>query len=265
MNAKNESSGAGSTVILAAVVVLLAAFIVEFGLQTLVWADAKYWASVNPWLRTVPQQLATVPSPASVVPAPSATPPKNTQLKAYEYEFAAPWASPSKLVPHPAFSEFRFDSGQVIVFFDPQSQVDTLHEMKSANSPEYQRLQNAPDGQDMDSNYALYQAVYAASPAQASPFMHTSGALRLDVLLLLKLGFGFDAQGGLYFFDFGKNRGFQFGDPSSGRPVVLRVFDDSNNQFRFIFTAAAGSNAQITQADINALAQSLAPVPILER
>ncbi|MGC2421641.1 MAG: hypothetical protein WA405_08340 [Candidatus Acidiferrales bacterium] len=262
MNAKNESSGAWSAVILAAVVVLLAAFIVEFGLQTLVWVDAKHWASVNPWLRTVPQQLATVPPPAGPVPAPSTAPPKTTHLKAYNYEFTVPWTSPSKLVPHPAFSEFRFDSGQVIVFFDPQSQVDILREMKSANSPEYQRLEN---GQEMDSNYALYQALYAASPAQASPFMHTSDALRLDVLLLLKLGFGFDAQGGLYFFDFGKNRGFQFGDPASGRPVVLRVFDDSDNQFRFIFTAVAGSNGQITQADINALAQSLAPVPLLER
>lgn len=69
MNAKNESSGAWSAVILAAVVVLLAAFIVEFGLQTLVWVDAKHWASVNPWLRTVPQQLATVPPPAGPVPA----------------------------------------------------------------------------------------------------------------------------------------------------------------------------------------------------
>jgi hypothetical protein len=265
MNDKNETSSARSAVILAGVVVLVAVFVVEFGLQTLVWIDAKHWASVNPWLLLVPERLASAPPPAGSQPARSTSPPKNTLLKAYDYEFAAPWASRSKLVPNSTFVEFRFDSGQVLLFFDPQSQVDTLGEMKAANSPEYQRLEDATDAQSIDTNYALYQAVYAASPDEASPFMHRSAALRLDVLLLLKTGFGPDAEGNLYSFDFGKNRGFQFGDPANGRPVALHVFDESDKQFRFIFTAAGGSNTRITQADINAVAQSLEPVPLLER
>ncbi len=123
MNDKNETGGPWSAVVLAAVVVLVAVFIVEFGLQTLVWIEAKHWASANPWLLAVPQPLAAPPSPAGSGPASSTTPPKTALLKSYEYQFTAPWAGASKLVPGSAFMQFRFASGQVIVFFDPESQV----------------------------------------------------------------------------------------------------------------------------------------------
>jgi len=265
MSDKNETSSARSAVILAAVLVLLAAFAVEYGLQTLVWISARHWASANPMLRVAPEPLAIASPAAAPEPALSTTPAKNTLLKAYEYEFAAPWAGASKLVPGPAFAQFRFDSGQVIGFFDPESQLDTMHDIKTANSPEYRQLTDESAGPPIDSDYALYQAVYAASPAQTSPFMHSANAQRLDELLLLKLQLGQDAQGKLYSFDFGKNRGLQFGDPASGQPVALRVFDDSGKQFRLIFTVAAGSNAKIVQDDITTVARSLEPVPLLER
>jgi len=84
-----------------------------------------------------------------------------------------------------------------------------------------------------------------------------------------KLSFGPDLYSRttpeFYSFDWGKNRGFQFGDPAKGHPVAVRVFDDSDHQFRFIFTVADGTNGKITQEDINTATQSLRPVPIIER
>src|SRR5258708_6785804 len=87
-----EKSGALSAIILAALVVLVSAFCVAYGLQTLVWVEARQWASVNPWLRDVPQPL---PSSTS-----SATPgAKGTQVRAYDYEFISPWGA-GKVTPY---------------------------------------------------------------------------------------------------------------------------------------------------------------------
>jgi hypothetical protein len=119
----------------------------------------------------------------------------------------------------------------------------------------------------INSNYELYQAVYGASPTQLSPLMGTRDALRLNALLLWKLSFGFDlmADGQFYSFDWGKVRGFQFGDPAKQRPVALRVFDDRDRQYRFILTVAAGTSGKIAQDDIDTIVQTVQPVPIAER
>ena len=74
----------------------------------------------------------------------------------------------------------------------------------------------------------------------------------------------FGADGGLYA-ELVKNRGFEFGDATNGRPVALRVFDDRDAQFRFIFTAAGGASGKFTQDNINLAVQSLQAIPILER
>jgi hypothetical protein len=161
--------------------------------------------------------------------------------------------------------QFQFDSGQVIVFFDPESQLDIIRQMKSGETTQYQQFQNVFGDQAPDSNYALYRTVYSASPAQISPLMHSQDAFRTNVLLLWKLSFGFDAQPGIRLFELGKNRGFEFGDATNGRPVALRVFDDRDAQFRLIFTAAGGASGKFTQDDINLAVQSLRAIPILER
>jgi hypothetical protein len=265
MNDDNEKSGARSAIILAAVVMMVAVLSVEFGLQTLVWLDAKSWASLNLWLKDVPQSLG---QPSDLAPLPSAKPSsraKPTQLVAYNYEFMPPWPGKATTQPGPASVQFRFDSGQVIVFFDPESQLDTVREMKSAQTAQYQQLLNVFGDQAPDTNYALYQLVYTASPSRVSPFMNRADAMRLNVLLIWKLSFGFDALPGIYSLDLGKNRGFEFGKPAYGHPVALRVFDERDKQFRFIFAVASGSNAAFTQDDVNLVVQSLEPVPLSER
>ncbi len=248
-----------SAIVLAILAVLVAAYCVEFGLQTLTWIEAREWTSANPWLGDASQAL----------PAPAALSAKGTQEKAYEYEFAVPWSGKSKATPTPAGVELRYDSGQVVIFFDPDSQVDTIHKLKASSPADYQKFIGVFGNKPIDTNYALYQSVYAAAPAQISPFMNASDALRINVLLLWKLSFGPDltASGAPEFssFDWGKLRGFQFGDPAKDHPVAVRVFDDKDQQFRFIFTVAGGSSGKITQDDISSTVQSLQPVPLTER
>jgi hypothetical protein len=240
-----------------------------FGLQTLVWLNSKHWASVDSWLADTPQPLSALSAPtADLPPLPggkSAKAAKPAQLKAYDYEFTAPWAGNVKATPKLTYTQFQFDSGQVIVFFDPEAQIDVVRQMKSGETVQYEQFQNVFGDQAPDTNYALYQIVYSASPAEVSPFMHSQDAFRANVLLLWKLSFGFDSQPGIHAFELGKNRGFEFGDAANGQPVVLRVFDEHDKQFRFIFTAATGSSGKFTQDNINLAVQSLQAIPILER
>lgn len=240
-------------IVLAIVVILVAAFCITYGLQTLAWVEGRQWSSVNPWLRNVPQSLLPTQAPA-----------KGELIKAYNYEFISPWGA-DKITPSLIYSEIRFPRGQVVVFFDPDSQLDTMRVLKSSNPLEYQKFQNVFLDHPIETNYALYEAVYGSSPAQLSPLMSSRDAMRMNVLLLWKLSFGFDMGSDIYSFEYGKNKGFQFGDPTKGGPIAVRVFDDRARQHRFIFLVAAGKNVQLTQDDINTVVSSLKPVPILDR
>lgn len=269
----SEKSGARFAMILTAVVLVIAVMSVTFGLQTLIWLNTKHWESINRWLADTPQPLpaAAAPLTADLPPLPPGhngkavkpTPPQ--ELRAFNYEFTAPWPGNTKTLPGSGFVQIQFDSGQVIVFYDPESQLDVVRQMKSGETVQYQQFQNVFGEQSPDSNYDLYRKIYSASPAQISPFMHNQDAFRTNVLLLWKLSFGFDAQPGIHLIEAGKNRGFEFGDVTSGRPVALRIFGETDKQFRFIFTVAGGSSAKFTQGDIYLAVESLQPVPILER
>lgn len=252
----SEESSARSTIILAVVVILVAGYCVAFGLQTLVWFEANHWAKANPWIKDVPTSVSS----ASVQPAQQG----GTKLNAFGYQFSVSWPGTPKTVDGPGTTEFHFDSGQVIVFYDPQAQADMLAKLSSQNPLEYQQFSNAFVGQTFDTNYSIYNAVYAASPAGVSPFSSLNDAIRVNQLLLWKIAFGQDAGPGLHSLQYGSNRGFEFGDPSSGRPVALRIFDGRDKQFRFMFLDAPGATTKITQDDINSAVASLEPVPIVE-
>ena len=260
MNEQDEKGSAWSAIILLVCVFVIAGFSVKYGLQTLTWYEANRWASANSWLREVPKPIA---APATAV-APATKP---TLVKTQDYQFNAPWAI-SKETPGALYLEVRFVPGQVIDFFDPDAQLDTLRSLRNAKPAEYEKFTNVFADHPIDSNYALYSAVYGASPEQLSPWVPMRDAIRLNTLLRWKLEFGFDFEptegASISLVEVGKNRAFQFGDPTRG-PVAERVFDEHDQQFRLIFTAAAGSNAKITQDDVDLVIQSLKPIPPMER
>jgi hypothetical protein len=249
---RSEESSARNTIILAIVVIVLAGYCVAFGLQTLVWLEANHWAKANPWIKDVPTPLVS-----------SSVQKGGQKLTAFDYQFDVPFSGTWKTTEGPGTTEFHFDAGPVILFYDPQAQADMLNKLTSQNPLQYQQFSNAFVGQTFDTNYAIYEAVYGASPAGVSPFSSLTNAIRVNQLLLWKIAFGADAEPGLHSIQFGGNRGFQFGDPSSGRPVALRLFDGRDRQFRFVFLDAPGAATKFTQADIDSAAASLEPVPIV--
>jgi len=251
---KREPDGARDAIILVILMVLVGVYAILFGLQTLVWGEAHHLIKYNAW-------VADVPDPVDA----SVTPGSGTLLRAFNFQFKVPWPGKPKTDATLTYTQFRFDSGHVVVFFDPEAQLDTMRALKNTSPLLYQQFSNVFGGQIFNTNYELYQAVYSASPAQTSPFMPSRDAIRANLLLLWKVSFGYDASPGLHSIQFGENRGFQFGDPASGRAVALRIFDGKDNQFRLIFIMAAGANGKVTQGDINVAVQTLQEVPISER
>jgi len=251
-----ERKSTRNAILLAVVVILVAIYCVSYGLQTLVWIEGKQWTSANPWLDDMPKPLATTgKSPAEA---------KGVLAKAYDYEFVSPWGA-AKITPFVIHVQFRFDGGQVVALIDPETSIDTMRNLKSTNPLEYQKFTNVFADHPIEFNSQLYEMVYGAAPSQLSPLGASRDALRMNVLLLWKLSFGFDAMPGIYSFEFGKNHGFQFGDPASGKPVAVRIFEDRDRQFRMIFTVAAGTSGQVKQEDINTVISTFKPIPIIDR
>lgn len=250
--AGTEPSSARATIILMIVAIAVAAYCFGFGLQTLVWFQAHRWATANPWINNVPKSLSS-----------SSISDGKTELQAFGFQFKAPWSARPKTEDGPGYMAFHFDSGPVILFYDPQGQADMQSKLNSENPTDYLRFANAFSGQTFDTNYSIYKAVYNASPASVSPWVSRTNAVRTHQLLLWKIAFGADGGPGLHSIHFGSNEGFEFGDPSTGRPVALRLFDGRDRQYRIVFMNVPGESTKFTQADINSVVQSLEPAPLI--
>jgi hypothetical protein len=272
------------TYALAAFAIFVGIYSVKWGFQTLTWIEARSAASSNPWLAVTPQPL---PAPSQPLAPHSAAPPppaagkkgaaahakaadKNAPdlVRIYNFQFTPPFPGKFKIeATSPNYTTVRFESGQVVVFYDPTVQLDSLAALKQSDPVNYQKFAAVFSGSPIENNYALYQAVYGAAPDAVAPFMNGLDAERLHTLLGWKLAFGPDLteSGPFHSFDYGAIRGFQFGEPANEKPVAVRAFDDKNRQFRYIFVVPGGSNAVITQEQINTAVSTLKPVPFLDR
>ena len=83
----------------------------------------------------------------------------------------------------------------------------------------------------------------------------------------MKLSFGFDCRrnGQSYWFDWGKVRGFQFGDPPSSGPSLCAYSATATGSTASSYVAAGTSGRKIAQDDIDTIVQTVQPVPIAER
>lgn len=267
LNDDSEKTSARSAIILVAIIIIVAIYSTSYGLQTMQWIAAHQWASANPWLKEVPQPIAAstatiAGTDLSFVPAPNSkakkadAQSKGTDLGEYGYQITVPWTSKMKESPSAGGAEFRFETGQIVVFGDPDAQLDTVHILRDSPGDQYMPFSPLFANGSIANNYDLYNAVYSSSPSQVSPVTNYATAQRDRILLIMKLSFGFDLAKPIYSFDFGNIKGFQFGDPAKG-PVAIRAFGGHDKQFRFIFTVFSGSGGQIAQTDINQAMQSL--------
>ncbi|HVB08499.1 MAG TPA: hypothetical protein VNF00_06075 [Candidatus Acidoferrales bacterium] len=252
MAEKRES--ARTTIILSLVTVAVAAYALLFGLQTLIYFEAHHWASATPTLNEIPRPL----------PSTVASTPEEKDLSFYGYQFAAPWKGITKQNPENDRSEIDFKSGAALVFFNPEGEKNIVDSIRTGDPKTYARYQ-AVFGTNLFANdYALYLAVYSASPAAISPFMSRDEAVRISTLLQWKLAFGSDGTKSIYTLQAGDNRGLQFGDPARDHIVVVRLFDSHGQQVRLLFTSKSPQTGTFSQANINCVVDSIRPAASLQ-
>jgi hypothetical protein len=244
----NESSV--SALGLLVLLILAAWFALGYELQTLIAFEVHHWASDNPALNVTPQTAAGAAPAAATGP----------RIEHFNYQFNLVG---KELPPHddatPDYAVVQSKTGQVVIFYNPDEEIDILAGLKAGNTALSRGYNTIFADHLFDSNYSLYTAVYSASPAQAHPWMPRADALRLDSLLIDKLSFGVDAPGPTYLFNWGGLRGIRFGDAAHGGPVAFHAFDNHDRQFRFVFTTRADTPTPVVlnEAEIEQIVQSV--------
>ncbi|MFZ0635945.1 MAG: hypothetical protein WA755_04380 [Candidatus Acidiferrales bacterium] len=247
----NEREG-HSAIILVVLLIAVGVYGLLYGLQTLVDFEAHQWSGRDPGLSITPQTLAMNTAPAT----------QTTHLEFFNYQCEAPWKGPAKSVSDADYTDSTFSSGATVRVYPPEAQADVLQTFKGEDLAQQQHIAAVFGPQPFVSNYDFYDAVYSASPAQASPFMPRVESERVDTLLLWKMAFDTELPGGVFRFESDRIRGLQFGDPARTQSVILRAFNERDRQFKIQVTMAANSAAKLTQNDINQIITTLKPVPL---
>jgi hypothetical protein len=254
MSSESKPSEGYSAIILVIVLIGVAAYILFYGLQTLIYFDAKNWGAHEPALYVTAQPLP--------IAAASAAPGQTTHLEFFNYQCEAPWKGPAKITQDPDFIEDKFPSGQTIRIELPEDQADVLKSFKGESPEQQQRIATVFGDHPFDSNFDLFAAIYNASPAQASPFIPRFDAERLNTLLIWKLSLDTELPGGTFQFEFDRIRGLQFGNPERSQSIAIRAFNEHDRQFKMLIMCTAASAAKLTQANINQIIATLKPIPL---
>ena len=265
-----------SAIILVAVLIGVAAYVLAYGLQTLLYFEARRWVSNEPELSITPKTL-TIPAasavaaagtiagkPGAKASAKNSAAAKTAHLEFFNYECEAPWAGPVTPTNGSDFVDMKFPAGVTMRVYTPEAQVNDLQSLQGEDAVQQQRMAAVFGQHPFESNYDLYDAVYSAAPGQASAFMPRIEAEKLNSLLLWKLAFDTEMPGGTYRFESGRLRGLQFGDPEKTQSVLLRLFNERDRHFKVMITvaASAAASSRLTQADINQVIASFQPIPL---
>jgi hypothetical protein len=246
-----KTVSARTTIILALCTVAVGFYVVIFGLQTVIAFQARHWARRSPFLNAIPQPLPT--SAAAEI--------QEKDLSIYGWEFGAPWKGKAKATPGDATSTIEFPSGEVIIFFNPDEETDLVSKIRGGDPQLYSSYESVFGTGFFPNNFELYAAIYGAAPTEISPFMERGRAVRINMLIIWKLRSGTDGANTIFSVQTSSLRGFQLGDPSLDRAVIVRLFDENDRQIKLLFASKSGQPGTFSQTDINCVLNSLQPVP----
>ncbi|MGH9710492.1 MAG: hypothetical protein ACRD37_08090, partial [Candidatus Acidiferrales bacterium] len=129
MSEKKESARA--TVILALITLVIGCYVLFFGLQTLIYFEARHWAAATPFLADIPHPLPSI----------VASPIQEKNLSFYGFQFAAPWKGIAKQDSQNDRSQVDFKSGAVLVFFNPEGEKNIVDSIRTGNPQTYRQYQ----------------------------------------------------------------------------------------------------------------------------
>jgi hypothetical protein len=225
---------------------------VSFGFQTLLTWKLRHEVRRNPI-------LALTPVPLPVTPPTSA---EGTVLSHAGFRFEVPWSDVdsqrTKLFSHIAVYVFR--SGRVVSFYGPSPTGEDLISAVEKNFGGKSALTLfGPEA--TRSNYSFHKTVLELTPTAMKPWMSYREAMRTSMLLTIKAISSVGGKTGLFSVQANGWKGFQFDDPvKKPKNITLEVYDLQDRHIEIIFSPGNSPNAMITQADIDQVVLTLAPV-----
>ena len=188
--------------------------------------------------------LNIVPTARSL--SPLTAPGASTTLKYDGYIFSVPWEGISSTkggaTPTSSVSIVFASGNQFGVLGPPVSDAQMMKNIHDIGTldPSYQ----------IKTQYDLDNATFNVIPDQVTITTPGNDATLIALLLILKSAELITA-GKLYSFNTGAIKGFQLGDPSAGREVVIYCYDSDGNRF----TVVTGG----TQSEIDYILASIRP------
>ena len=183
--------------------------------------------SMMRWKAGAEPEYWVVPSPL-----PDATIEKSggQRLTLYGYQFEVPWSSATR-TEHLKRMEFvYFTEGFYLAFPDPAQNVEPLTILTAEGTKNEAVLKKLFGEETTRSNYALVSAILNLTPRDLRLSFSRKKMVSSSVLLMLKPRWTGTVQSGLYSFRTEWLRGFQQGDPTKDKTVVIDAFDAHDHE-----------------------------------
>jgi hypothetical protein len=224
----------------------------SWGFQTMVWWQYKGFSKRVPILTLTPQNSPNV--------APNLA--EGMKMSHAGFEFEVPWSDldseKCKFVKN--IGVFAFKSGRVVEFFGPSpNHEDLLSTAEQSFGDKQGNLRRLFGEQVTKSDYAFRRTLLEQTPDELKPWMDQREAYRVSMLLMIKGVASVGGETGLFNIERQGWKGFQFDNPDK-KPtrVTLELNDVKDQHVEIIFLPGKQGNANITQADVNRVLQTLA-------
>jgi hypothetical protein len=178
----------------------------------------------------------------------------------YGYQFETPWTELKQQKTSRAMQLFYFSNGFVVMFHDPGQSVDQLKVLTSKGSGNEAELKELFGKEATRSNYALRSKILYLTPRDLRLSFSRQKMVSNSVLLMLKPIWTGSLQGGLYSFQTEWLWGFQHGDPTKDKAIVIDAFDAHDHEIELSVGRGQDAAQTFSQSEINRIIYSLRPV-----
>lgn len=177
------------------------------------------------------------------------------------YSFDVPWAvaDSTELGAQRDVLRVDFASGQVMAVSDLDELLRALEGLRKEDAQTREYIETMWGPQALESHYGFIRVVMETTPSDVTIFVHPMRAFGTKKLLTLKDELASNAATGLYTFEAGNIRGFQFGDPSQATEVEVILFDPSDRALNLLVRPGRDPAGRISQLDMSCILQSVRP------
>lgn len=178
----------------------------------------------------------------------------------YGYQFEVPWTDVKHEEHLKSMELVYFSNGFFLMLRDPTESVNELELLTSRGTKNEAGLRRLFGDEATRSNYALRSKILNLTPRDLQLSFSRQKMVSSSILLTLKPIWTGSLQGGLYSFQTDSLRGFQQGDPTRDRTVIIDAFDAHDHEIELSIGRARGASQDVRQSELNRIIYSLRPI-----